>query len=218
LSRRATQHDLIIAFCFGRVFEHKGATVHQTEITVEEFQDLLVDLDIREESELGGVLSITGWHPDLGRVVALQDGASAFLHTARPLSFSAVADTYLLETAIARMVEVRTTLQRSQAHPERPPQLSISSGVDSGAEPSKPLRGMLTWLGVDPDTASAAEMTYAREAVAHVHEMAALPANRLAELHTAMVGDLKKLVSAGPVQRPRREVRTPELTSVFSSG
>jgi len=175
--------------------------VHQTEITLEEFQDLLVDFDIREESELGGVLSITGWHPDLGRVVAVRDGASAFLHTARPLSFSAVADTYLLEAAIARMVEVRTSLERSQAHPERPPQLRISSGADS-AEPSKPLRGMLTWLGIDPFTATAPEIAYAREAVAHVHEMAALPASRLAELHTAMVGDLKKLVAAGPAPQP----------------
>jgi hypothetical protein len=195
LSRRATQHDLIIAFCFGRVFEHKGATVHQTEITVEEFQDLLVDLDIREESELGGVLSITGWHPDLGRVVAVRDGASAFLHTAHPLSFSAVADTYLLEVAIARMVEVRTILQSSQGHPERQSRLPISS-EDVSAEPSKPLRGMLTWLGIDPLEATPLEIAYAREAVAHVHEMAALPASRLAELHTAMVGDLNKVVAS----------------------
>jgi hypothetical protein len=184
--------------------------VHQTEITLEEFQDLLVDFDIREENELGGAQSITGWHPDLGRVVAVQDGASAFLLTARPLSYSAVADPYLLETAIARMVEVRTTLQKCRAHPERPRQLPTSSEANSGAEPSKPLRGMLTWLGIDPDTATAAEMTYAREAVAHVHEMAALPANRLAELHTAMVGDLKKLVAPGPAQKPRREVQNTE--------
>jgi hypothetical protein len=166
--------------------------VHQTEITLEEFQDFLVDFEIREQSELGGVLSITGWHPDLGRVVAMQDGASAFLLTARPLSFSAVADTYLLETAIARMVEVRTRLQTSQAHPERSPQLPISSGADSGAEPSKPIRGMLRWLGIDPLTATAPEIAYAREAVAHVHEMAALPPDTLAELHAALVGDIMK--------------------------
>lgn len=169
--------------------------MHQTEITLEEFHDLLIDFQVRDECDLGGALSITGWHPDLGPVVAVQDGATAFLLTKRPLSFSAIADTYLLETAIARMVEVRTTLQECQAHPERPPQLPISSGANSGAELSKPLRGMLTWLGIDPVTATSAEITYAREAVAHVQDMAALPANRLAELHAAMVGDMKKLVA-----------------------
>jgi hypothetical protein len=180
--------------------------VHQTEITLGEFQDFLVDFQVREQCELGGTLSITGWHPDLGPVVAVQDGATAFLLTERPLSLSCIADTYLLETAIARMLEVRTTLQECKAHPEPPLKLQISSAANSEVELPKPLRGMLTWLGIDPVSASKEEIAYAKEAVAHVHEMAALPANKLAELHSALVGDMKELVAqVSPTRQPGRK-------------
>jgi hypothetical protein len=178
-----------------RGLEALGETVHQTEITLQEFHDLLVDFQVREQCELGGALSLTGWHPDVGSVVAVQDGATAFLLTDRPLSFSCIADTYLLETAIARMLEVRTTLEECKAHPERPLKLPIGSLANRGVELSKPLRGMLTWLGIDPLSATTDEITYAKEAVAHVHEMAALPADKLAELHSALVADMKDLVA-----------------------
>jgi hypothetical protein len=173
------------------------ATVHQTEITLEEFQDLLVDLEIRETCDLGGALSITGRHPDLGPVVAVQDGANVFLLTQRPLSFSGIADTYLLETAIARMVQQRKALQECQSLAEQAPKLPIHPPPDSPPEKevSQPLRGMLTWLGIDPLTATAREIDYAREAVAHVHKMAALPPDKLAELHTALVDDIIKLAA-----------------------
>ena len=146
--------------------------MHQTEITLEEFKDLLVDFDIRETCDLGGALSITGRHPDLGPVVAVQDGANVFLLTERPLSFSGLADTYVLETVIARLVQARTALQECQACPEGAPKRPIHPALSSAPDEqiSQPVRGMLTWLGIDPLTATAREIVYAREAVAHVHE------------------------------------------------
>jgi hypothetical protein len=167
-------------------------TVHQTEITLEEFQDLLVEFEIRETRDLGGALSITGRHPDLGPVVAVQDGTNVFLLTERPLSFTGIADTYLLEAAISCMVRARTALETCQAYPARPPK--VLTEPSSNNSPQEPIRGMLTWLGIDPLTASACEIAYAQEAVAHVHEMAALPPSKLAELHTALVQDMQNLV------------------------
>jgi hypothetical protein len=170
--------------------------VHQTEITSGEFEDLLVDFEIRETCDLGGAISITGRHPDLGPVVAVQDGANVFLLTERPLSLSGVADPYLLEMAIARMVQARTALQTYEAR-EVAPKLPIRSLPNSSPEIeiSQPIRGMLTWLGINPLTATALEIAYAREAVAHVREMAALPPDKLAELHTALVGDMMRLAA-----------------------
>jgi hypothetical protein len=172
-------------------------TVHQTEITLEEFKDLLVDFEIRETCNLGGALSITGRHPDLGPLVAVQDGANVFLLTERPLSFSGVVDTYLLETAIARMMQARTALQGIQTRPDLTQDLPFPCSANSSPdeEIADAVRGMLTWLGKDPLTSTAREIAYAREAVAHVHEMAALAPEKLAELHTALVDDMMKLAA-----------------------
>jgi hypothetical protein len=170
--------------------------LHQIEITVEEFRDLLVDFEMRETCDLGGALSITGQHPDLGPVVAVQDGTNVFLVTERPLSFRGIADTYRLEAAIAGIVQARTSLQECQAPPERGPRLPIHPPSGSSEkEISQPIRGMLTWLGIDALTATAREIDYAREAVVHVNEMAALPPDKLAELHSALVDDIMKLAA-----------------------
>ncbi len=150
---------------------------------------------MRERSEVGTVLSTSGRHPDLGRVVAVQDGASVFLLTERALSFGGLADTYVLETAIARIVQARKTLEACQARPEREPELANHPSLNGAPEKdvSQLLRGMLTWLGIDPVTATAREIAYAREAVAYVHGMAALAPGKLVELHTALVNDMKNL-------------------------
>jgi hypothetical protein len=171
--------------------------LHQIEITLEEFHDLLVDFEMHESNDLGGALSMTGRHPDLGPVVAVLDSPNVFLLTERPLSFSGLADTYRLEAAIAGIVQARTRLQECQAPPERGPRGLIHPSPCSpeDEEISQSIRGMLTWLGIDVLTATAREIAYAREAVAHVHEMAALPPQKLAELHSALVGDIMKLAA-----------------------
>jgi hypothetical protein len=62
--------------------------MYQTTITLNEFADLLLDFELRAKSDLGGAIGVTGYHPDLGNVVAVQDGSTVTLMSERPLSFS----------------------------------------------------------------------------------------------------------------------------------
>jgi hypothetical protein len=162
--------------------------MHQTSITLDEFADLVVDFEVSDKSDFGGVVSMTGHHPDLGPVTAVQDGRNVFLLTERPLAYSRVPDTHSLETAIAWMTQTRSTLQAVHNQPSHGPK----SGLESIP---RPVRGMLTWLGIDPLIATSREVAYAREIVAHAEEMAALPPAKLAELRAALLSDLRELAA-----------------------
>ena len=167
--------------------------MHQTAITLEELADLVVDLEVRDKCDLGGVLSITGRHPDLGPVTAVQDGANVFLLTERPLTLSSIPDTYSLETAIARIQHARSNLVAAHGKPGR--ELASDAASDPLQAKLRSATGMLTWLGLDPLTATSREVAYAREAVAHAREMAALPPAKLLELRAALLKDLRKLAA-----------------------
>jgi hypothetical protein len=168
--------------------------VHQTEITLEELGDLLVDFELRDTCELGDAQTITGRHPDLGPVLAIRDGANVTLLTHRPLSFNRIPDTYSLEIAIAQIAQARLSLTVGYS-PKHGGELSADLRRDEPDEMSGLVEGMLTWLGIDPLTAKAREIAYAREAVAHAHKMANLPAAKLAELRAQLVSDLEKLAA-----------------------
>ena len=85
--------------------------MHHATITMEELAQLEVDLEVRDKCDLGGVLSITGRHPDVGAVVGVQDGTRVFLLSERPLAFSRVPHTYWLEAAIVAMTNARSSLE-----------------------------------------------------------------------------------------------------------
>jgi hypothetical protein len=169
--------------------------MQQTTITPEEFAELVVDLEVRHKCDLGGVLSLTGRHPDLGAVVAVQDGVNVFVLTERPLSCPTVPDTYVLETAIARTTQERSSLEVDHRDRDRDPTVAVHGTNDGSHNIPTHVRGMLTWLGLDPRTATRMEVAYAREAFAHAREMAALSPAKLAELRAALLADLRKLAA-----------------------
>jgi hypothetical protein len=166
--------------------------LHQTTITLNEFADLLLDFELRAKSDLGGALSITGRHPDLGNAVVVQDGATVIVMSERPLSMSHVPDLYDLEKAIAQM-----SVERSRMVPpaydgrDKPACFSSFKGPPE-KEVARAVRGMLEWLGIDPTAATPREIAYARHALAHAREMLALPPSKLGELRAALLDDLKK--------------------------
>jgi hypothetical protein len=169
--------------------------MQQTIITPEEFAELVVDLDVRDKCDLGGVLSLIGHHPDLGAVIAVQDGVNVFVLTERPLSCPTVPDTSVLETAIGRITQERSSLEVDHRDRDRELTAAIRGANDGSHNVPRHVRGMLTWLGLDPRTATRMEVAYAREALAHAREMAALSPAKLSELRAALLADLRKLAA-----------------------
>jgi hypothetical protein len=167
--------------------------VHQTDITLEEFDDLLADFEINDRCEMGSALSITGRPPDLGPVVAIRDDRTVTLLTQRPLSFNRIPDAYSLEKAIAQMAHTRSSL-KLRAAPSQSAAPTAQSRP-SNEEMPQTVRGMLTWLGIDPAEAAPSVVSYAREVFSHAHAMAVLPPAKLAELRSHLISDLKKLAA-----------------------
>jgi hypothetical protein len=161
--------------------------MHETTITLDQFAGLLDELDVLDRCELGGLLNITGHHATLGPLVAFQDRSGMVILTERPFTPARIPDAYALETAIMRMSQCRSQMEAAS---ER-----ITTSKASERDISEPVKGMLTWLGVDPRTATEAEIKYASGAVAHADAMAALPAPKLVALHAALVEDLRRIAA-----------------------